>query len=89
LHLDHTTGNLSGMARPLTIIQEEIGELSVSDKETLLRVLWEELDGPPDPAVDAEWLEEVQRRSREIDEGLVECSPAEEVIARLEALIKK
>jgi putative addiction module component (TIGR02574 family) len=80
---------LADMARPLSIIQEEIRELSVSDKETLLRVLWEELDGPPDPAVEAEWLEEVQRRSREIDEGLVECIPAEEVFARLEALIKK
>ena len=89
LHLDPTTGNLVGMARPLAIIQEEIRELSVSDKETLLRVLWEELDGPPDAAVEAEWLKEVQRRSREIDEGLVECIPAEEVFARLEALIKK
>jgi putative addiction module component (TIGR02574 family) len=89
LRLDPTTGNLDDMARPLSIIQEEIRELSVADKETLLRVLWEELDGPPDPAVEAEWLEEVQRRSREIDEGLVECIPAAEVFARLEALIKK
>ena len=60
------------MARPLALIGQEIRELSVSDKETLLRVMWEELDGPPDVAVDAAWLEEVQRRSREIDEGLVE-----------------
>jgi putative addiction module component (TIGR02574 family) len=77
------------MARPLAIIEQEIRELSVSDKEALLRVLWEELDGPPDTAVDAAWLEEVQRRSREIDEGLVECIPAEEFFTRLEALIKK
>jgi putative addiction module component (TIGR02574 family) len=77
------------MARPLALIEQEIRELSVSDKETLLRVLWEELDGPPDVAVDAAWLEEVQRRSREIDEGLVESIPAEEVFARLEALTKK
>jgi Putative addiction module component len=45
-----------------------------------------ELDGPADVAVDAAWLEEVQRRSREIDEGCVESIPAEEVFARLEAL---
>jgi hypothetical protein len=31
----------------------------------------------------------VQRRSREIDEGLVESIPADEVFARLEALTKK
>ena len=89
LHVGGTTGNLYHMARPLETIHEEIRELSVSDKETLLRLLWEELDGPSDPAVDAAWLEEVQRRSRELDEGLVECIPAEEVFARLEALIKK
>ena len=77
------------MARPLAAIEQEIRELSVSDKETLLRVLWEELDGPADVAVDAAWLEEVQRRSREIDEGRVDSVPAEEVFARLEALIKK
>jgi putative addiction module component len=55
----------------------------------LLRVLWEELDGPADSEVDAEWLREAQRRSREIDDGLVECIPAEQVFANLEALIKK
>ena len=77
------------MARPLAVIEQEIRELSASDKEALLRVLWEELDGPADVAVDAAWLEEVQRRSREIDEGRVDSIPAEEVFARLEALIKK
>ena len=82
-------GKLTDMARPLATIEEEIRELSVADKETLLRVLWEELDGPADSEVDAEWLREVQRRSREIDDGLVECIPAEQVFARLETLIKK
>jgi putative addiction module component (TIGR02574 family) len=77
------------MARPLAVIEQEIRELSVSDKEALLRVLWEELNGPADVAVDAAWLEEVQRRSREIDEGRVDSLPAAEVFARLEALIKK
>jgi putative addiction module component (TIGR02574 family) len=77
------------MARPLAVIEQEILELSLSDKEALLRVLWEELDGPADVAVDAAWLEEVQRRSREIDEGRVDTIPAEEVFARLEALLKK
>jgi putative addiction module component (TIGR02574 family) len=89
LHPAATTGNLTDMARPLATIEEEIRELSVADKETLLRVLWEELDGPADSEVDAEWLREAQRRSREIDDGSVECIPAEEVFARLEALIKK
>ncbi len=51
------------------------------------------MDGPPDAEVEAEWLRGAQRRSREIDDGLddglVECIPAEQVFARLEALIRK
>jgi putative addiction module component (TIGR02574 family) len=71
------------MARPLATIEQELRTLSTSDKETLLRVLWEELDGPSDPGVDAAWLEEVQRRSAEINSGAVETIPADQVFARL------
>jgi putative addiction module component (TIGR02574 family) len=77
------------MARPLAQIQEDIQALSDTDKGTLLRVLWEELDGPADPDVDAAWLAEVQRRDKEIEDGRVEMIPAEEVFRKLEALLKK
>ena len=77
------------MARSLTKIQEEIRTLSASDKEALLRLLWEELDGPSDPDVDAAWLEEVRRRGREIDAGQVELVPADEVFRTLEASLRK
>jgi hypothetical protein len=50
-----------------------------------LRVLLEELDGPPDPDADRLWLEEIARRDREIDEGLVDTIPAEQVFADLKA----
>ena len=83
------TGRLFVRARPLDTIEGEIRELSVADKEALLRVLWEELDGPPDSEVDAEWLKEAQRRAREIDDGVVECIPVEQVFSELEALIRK
>jgi len=72
LHPTPTTGNLIDMARPLAIIQEEIRELSVSDKKTLLRVLWGELDSPSEAAVDAELLEDVRRRLREINDGFLD-----------------
>ena len=55
----------------------------------LLRVLLEELDGPTDPGIDAAWAAEVQRRSREIDEGVVQCVPADEVFRKIDALVKK
>ena len=77
------------MARAVSIIQQEIRALSASDKAQLLRVLLEELDGPTDPGVDAAWAAEVQRRSREIDEGAVQCIPADDVFRKIDALVKK
>lgn len=65
------------MARPLARIQEEIRTLGASDKEALLQLLWEELDGPADPDVEAAWLEEVRRRGQQIDTGQVELIPAD------------
>jgi hypothetical protein len=49
----------------------------------LLRALLEELDGPPEPGVEQAWLDEIQRRSRELDNGLVAAIPADEVFAKL------
>jgi putative addiction module component (TIGR02574 family) len=77
------------MARPVSIIQQEIRALSSADKADLLRVLLEELDGPTDADADAAWAAEIQRRSREIDDGVVECIPAEEVFRKIDALVKK
>jgi putative addiction module component (TIGR02574 family) len=77
------------MARSLQQIQEEIRELSTSDKEALLRALWADLDGPADPGVDAAWLDEAKRRDAEMDAGSVESVPASEVFERLRASIKK
>jgi putative addiction module component (TIGR02574 family) len=77
------------VASAVDIIEEQIRALSTSDKEALLRVLLEELDGPPDPQVEAAWLAEVQRRDEELDSGRAKCTPAEEVFARLRAKAKQ
>ena len=77
------------MARPLASLQDEIRALSTPEKEALLRVLWEELDGPADRNVDAAWLAEAQRRDQELDDGQVRSVAAEEVFDRLEAMFKK
>lgn len=82
-------GTVIGMPRPLARIEEEIRSLSTAEKEMLLRVLWEELDGPVDSDVEAAWLEEAQRRSAEIDSGAVKTIPSEQVFARLRAKIGK
>ena len=82
-------GTLRFMARALEKIREDIRALSTPEKEELLRSLWEELDGPPDPEVEAAWLEEVRRRDLELERGLVQSIPAEEVFQRLRATPKK
>ena len=77
------------MARPLSQIEKEVRSLSTAEKEALLRVLWEELDGPADPEVEAAWLREVSRRSAEIDSGAVQGVPADEVFRRLNSQLKR
>ena len=73
------------MARAVADIEQEIRSLPDAEKERLLRALLEELDGAPDAGADQAWLEEIQRRSREFDAGLVEAIPAEMVLADLRA----
>jgi len=73
------------MARAVAEIEEEIRALAPAEQERLLRALLEELEGPADPDVQRAWLEEVQRRSRELDEGAVKPIPADEVLARARA----
>jgi putative addiction module component (TIGR02574 family) len=77
------------MAKPVSVIQQEIRELTNAEKEEVLATLIEELDGPPDAGAEAAWLEEIRRRSREIDSGDVECIPAEEVFARIDKILGK
>jgi hypothetical protein len=77
------------MARQLQQIQDEIHALSTSDKEILLRALWEDLDGPADADVDALWLEEAKRRDAELDAGTSESIAAADVFAQLRASLKR
>jgi len=46
-------------------------------------MLLESLDGEPDPAIEAAWADEVERRVRQIDAGEVELIPWEKVRAEL------
>jgi len=77
------------MAKPVTAIQQEIRALTNAEKEEILAALIEELDGPADEGVEAAWVEEIGRRSREIDSGAVECIPAKDVFARIDKILGK
>jgi putative addiction module component (TIGR02574 family) len=77
------------MGRAISEIEKEIRGLATGDKERLLRALLEELDGSPDSDAEQAWHDEVQRRSRELDEGTVEAIPSDEVFTRLRADLKR
>jgi putative addiction module component (TIGR02574 family) len=77
------------MARAVAEIEREIRALKPDEQERLLRALVEELDGPPDPGVEQAWLEEAQRRSRELDSGIVKPIPAEEAFAKARAELNR
>ena len=77
------------MARPVATIQQEIRDLTAAEKEEILATLLEELDGPPEADVEAAWLQEAERRDREIESGAVKCIPAEEVFAKIDSILGK
>ena len=74
------------MLVPGTALPEELWEMLLSREPVCLIA---ELDGPADTGVEAAWLEEAQRRHREIVEGKVRPVPGEHVFANLRARLKR
>lgn len=71
------------MARAIADIRKEIQSLSEEERDELLRTLVADLDSPADPNVEKAWLEEAQRRYRELVEGKVRGVPGHLVFDRL------
>ena len=67
------------MARTLQELETEIRSLSSSERTRLLRELTKDLDGEMETEVESAWLDEAERRHRELREGVVEAVPAEKV----------
>jgi len=76
------------MARKLEEIEADVQALGRDDKERLLEVLLDDV-GPADPEVERAWLQEVQKRSRELDEGTVTAVSWEEVAADVRSRLRK
>jgi putative addiction module component (TIGR02574 family) len=77
------------MAHAVEKIEEEIRSLSAVEKVELLRSLIAELDAPADADVERAWLEEAQRRHRELVEGKVKGVPGERVFENLRARLRR
>ena len=77
------------MAKTIEDIENEIRSLSADDRMHLLRDLIADLDGTMDEDVEKAWLEEAERRYKELKEGEVELIPAEDVFSRARARLKR
>ena len=63
-------------------LEEELLKLSEPEKKQLLRRLIADLDKGRDEDVRRAWLEEAQRRYKELKDGVVQAVPAKEAIAK-------
>ena len=66
----------------LTDVTQEALSLSVEDRAVLAQRVWESMEHFSSADVEKAWMDEVDRRWREIEEGKVQCQPAAEVMRR-------
>jgi putative addiction module component (TIGR02574 family) len=71
-------------------LEAEVLKLPVENRTQLAKtlVLSLESEEEPDPEHERLWMEEIERRCREIDEGRAVLIPGEEVLRRLRAVLR-
>ena len=67
----------------------ELLALPAKSRVFLVDKLVESLDEAPDPKVEQAWLEEAERRWKEIEVGKVTCIPVEQVMRKAYSGLKK
>lgn len=77
------------MSTEVAEIEAKIRSLSPEDRTELLRALIADLDGPAEANVEQAWLEEAQRRHREVIEGKVKPVPGTRVFENLRSRLKR
>ena len=69
-------------------IEDEALHLSEEERAALAQKLLLSLDAPTVDEIEEDWLIEARRRARELDEGIVQPIPAEEVRKKARALLR-
>ena len=77
------------MAANFDDIIKDALSLPPGERAMLADHLLESLDWEKQKEIDALWAQEAERRSREIDDGVVTPVPGEEVLSRLRARYKR
>ena len=72
------------MARSARELFDEAMRLDLPERASLIRLLIESLDGETDEGAEDAWRIEIERRMADLDSGVVETIPWEEVRARLD-----
>jgi putative addiction module component (TIGR02574 family) len=71
------------MATSVVSLFKEASDLNEADRATLAGLLLESLDQPPIPGVEAAWVEEIERRVKQLESGEIQSVLWEEVQVRL------
>ncbi len=69
-------------------LEEKALQLAPDERAELAQRLLLSLDEETEEQIGLEWLAEANRRAKEIDEGLVQPIPAEEVRRKAQALLR-
>ena len=69
-------------------IEEEALHLSEEERAELAQKLLLSLDVPAANEIEEDWLVEARRRAKELEEGIVQPIPAEEVRKKAQALLR-
>jgi len=72
----------------ISLIEKEALHLPISARAELAHKLLLSLDNMPESEIEEAWLDEAERRANEIDRGIVELIPAEEVSRKARYLLK-
>jgi putative addiction module component (TIGR02574 family) len=72
----------------ISLIEREALHLPVSARAKLAHKLLLSLDTMSESEIEEAWLDEAERRANEIDQGIVQLIPAEEVSRKARNLLK-
>ncbi len=72
----------------LNQIEDEALHLSEDERAELAQKLLISLDSSSEDEIAEDWLREAKRRAKELDEGLVQPIPAEEVRRKAQTLLR-
>jgi hypothetical protein len=76
------------MARSVYEIEQEVRSLQTAERNQLLRDLISDIDGEAEHNIEQAWLEEANRRYKELQNGLVNPVSASEVIRKAKSRLK-